>query len=77
MVEGVDQGEGGGAIKGPAIIEGGGDADGRLVDVRNAEIYFSHDGERAARWRRGGRSPLSGKCFSGGLERELSILFHD
>lgn len=65
VVEGVDQGKCGGAIEGPAVIEGSGNADGRLVDIRDAEINLSHDDELAARWRRGERSPSSGKCFRG------------
>lgn len=44
MVEGVDQRQGRSAVEGASVIEGGGDADRGLVDVRDAEIDFSHDG---------------------------------
>jgi hypothetical protein len=65
VVEGVDEWEGRGAIEGSAVIQGGGDADRGLVDIRDAEIDFSHDDNGAARLRRGRRSPSSGKCFRG------------
>lgn len=42
MIQGVDQGEGGCAIEGSAVIEGSGDAYRCLVDIRDAEIDFSH-----------------------------------
>ena len=42
MVERIDEREGRGAIEGPAVVKGGRDADRRLVDVRNAEVDFSH-----------------------------------
>lgn len=68
MVQGIYQREGGGAIKGSAIIKGSGDANRRLVDIGDAEINFSHDEKGTARSRRGRRSPSSGKCFRGGPE---------
>lgn len=43
MVERVDEGEGGGAVERPAVIEGRGDADGGLVRVWDAEVDFAHD----------------------------------
>ena len=42
MIEGIDKGEGRGAIQGSAIIESCSDMDRGLVDVRNAEINLSH-----------------------------------
>lgn len=51
MVEGVDEREGRGAVQGPTIVERGGDVDGRLVHIGDAEIHFPHDDERKAdRW---------------------------
>lgn len=46
MVERVDQGQGGGAVEGAAVIQGGGDAHRRLVDVWDAEVDFTHRGQR-------------------------------
>jgi hypothetical protein len=45
VVEGIDEWEGRGAVEGSAVIQGGRDADGCLVDIRNTEINFSHDGD--------------------------------
>ncbi len=42
VVERVYEGEGGGAVKRSAIVEGGGDADGGFVRVRDAEVDLSH-----------------------------------
>lgn len=42
MVEGVDEREGGGAVECTAVVEGGGDAHRRLVDVGDAEVDFPH-----------------------------------
>lgn len=44
MVEGVDKREGRGAVEGSPVIESSCDADRCLVDIRNAEVDFSHDG---------------------------------
>lgn len=44
MVEGVDEREGRGAVERSSVVEGGGDADRRLVDVGDAEVDFPHDG---------------------------------
>lgn len=43
MVEGVDEREGRGAIKGSAVVQGGGDADRGLIDVWDAKVDFPHD----------------------------------
>lgn len=42
VVQGVDEGEGRGAIERSAVIKGGGDAHGCLVDIGDAEVDFSH-----------------------------------
>jgi hypothetical protein len=42
VVQRVDEGEGRGAVKRSTVIEGGGDADGRLVCVRDAEVDLAH-----------------------------------
>jgi hypothetical protein len=42
MVERVDEGEGRGAIESTAIIQGGSNTDGRLVDVGNTKVDFPH-----------------------------------
>jgi len=42
VVQGVDEGEGRGAIERSAVIKGGGDAHGCLVDIGDAEVNFSH-----------------------------------
>lgn len=44
MVERVDQGKGRSAVKGTAVIQGGGDSHRCLVDIRNTEIDFPHGG---------------------------------
>ena len=44
MVERIDERQGRCAIEGPAVIQGRCDADGRLVDIGDAEIDFPHDG---------------------------------
>jgi len=43
VVEGIDKGKGGGAVQGSAVIEGGGDMDGSLVDIWDTEVDLSHD----------------------------------
>lgn len=43
MIERVDEWESRCAVKSPAVIKGSCDSHGRLVDIWNAEIYFSHD----------------------------------
>jgi hypothetical protein len=45
VVEGIDEWERRGAIEGSAVIQGGGDAHRRLVDIWDAEVDFSHDGD--------------------------------
>ena len=42
MVQGIDQGKGRCTIKCSAVVEGRSDAHGCLVDIRDAEIDFSH-----------------------------------
>lgn len=42
VVQRVDEGEGRGAVKRSTVIEGGGDADGRLVCVWDAEVDLAH-----------------------------------
>ena len=42
VVERVDEREGGGAVEGAAVVEGGGDAHRGLVGVRDAEVYLAH-----------------------------------
>ena len=42
VIQGVDKREGRRAVQGAPIVEGGCDIDGRLVDIRNAKINFSH-----------------------------------
>lgn len=42
MVEGVDERQGGGAVEGTAVIEGGGDADRGLVGIGDAEVDLAH-----------------------------------
>ena len=42
VVERVDEGEGGGAVEGAAVVEGGGDADRGLVGVGDAEVDLTH-----------------------------------
>jgi hypothetical protein len=42
VVQRVDEREGRGAVKRSTVIEGGGDADGRLVCVRDAEVDLAH-----------------------------------
>lgn len=44
MVERVDQGKRRGAVKRTAVIQGSGDPHRCLVDIRNTEIDFPHDG---------------------------------
>jgi len=44
VIERIDEREGGGAIEGSAIVQGGSDADRCLVDIWDAEIDFPHDG---------------------------------
>lgn len=42
VVEGVDEGEGRRAVQCTAVVEGGGDAHRRLVDVGDTEVDFPH-----------------------------------
>lgn len=42
MVERVDQGQGRSAVQGTPIVEGSGDAHRCLIDIRDAEVDFSH-----------------------------------
>ena len=42
MVERVDERQGRGAVEGAAVVEGGGDADRRLVGIRDAEVDLTH-----------------------------------
>ena len=42
MVQGIDEWEGRGAIERSPVVEGGRDAHRGLVDIWNAEIYFTH-----------------------------------
>ena len=59
MVERIDERQGGGAVEGPTVVEGGGDADRGLVGGRNAEIWFTHCGRvdvGGGEGRRGGGS---------------------
>ena len=42
MVQGIDEGEGGGAIECSAVVKGSGDTYRCLVDIWDAEINFSH-----------------------------------
>lgn len=44
MIKRVNQGQGRRAVEGPAVIQGGGDAHRRLVDVGDAEVDFPHFG---------------------------------
>ena len=50
VVERVDEGEGRGAVEGAAVVEGGGDADRRLVGIRDAEVDLAHDGCCSEPW---------------------------
>ena len=43
MVQRVYEGEGGGAVERPSVIEGSGDADRGLVCIGNAEVDLTHD----------------------------------
>ena len=43
VVQRIDQGEGGGAIQGSSIVQGGGDTHRRLVDVGDAKVDLPHD----------------------------------
>ena len=44
VVERVDERQGGCAVEGAAVVEGGGDADRGLVGVGDAEVDFTHGG---------------------------------
>jgi hypothetical protein len=44
MVERIDQRERRGAVERSAVVESRRDADRRLIDVRDAEVDFSHGG---------------------------------
>lgn len=49
MVERVDEGESRSAVEGTAVVQGGGDAHGRLVNIGDAKVDFPHDCE-SIRW---------------------------
>lgn len=59
MVEGVYERQGRCAVEGAAVVESGGDAHGRLVDVRDAEVDFPHDGVMDLASGEGGIGPVS------------------
>jgi hypothetical protein len=56
IVERVDEREGRGAIERTAVVEGGGDADRRLVCVRDAKVDFAHVCVVSSERRRGRRA---------------------
>lgn len=70
MIERIDEWEGRCAIEGPPVIQGGGDAHRRLVDIWDAKINFSHI-VAVAMWCREWRAKDC--CFNGwGLGRPVS-----
>ncbi len=64
VVEGIDQRQRRRAIEGSTVIQRRGDAHRRLVDIRNAEVDFSHrgDGPQSRSIRRSTRSISRFEC---------------
>jgi hypothetical protein len=61
MVERVNQGEGSGAIESSTVIQGGSNANRRLVDVRDAEVDLPHFKEPRITARRASGSGIDGR----------------